>query len=288
MKNYNFFLKLACRSGVNVETLSLREIDIITDIDYLKYNRYMYELRDLLKEIVIDWTKENTTVRQNYNEIIIKDILQYYKIKYDEINIGVDSLGVGRLIYEIAKLGFKVEVIEKSYLKCIFLNMILNSNTVVEEYEIQPFIYSFSNHLEENSPFTIFKFPDISPNPTLFSQMYINNISMLRFEQSEKFDIFITFFTIHKTTNILEAINKIYKILKKGGKWYNFGPLIYNGNDWEDRSLIDVSWESLKYFICNIGFSIIKEELICCPLIDIKFILQKQVFKSIYIIALKK
>ncbi len=288
MKNYNFFFKLACRSGVNVETLSISEIDIITDIDYLKYNQYMYELRDLLKEIVIDWTKENTEVRQNYYDIIIKDILLYYKIKYDQINVGINCLGVGRLIYEIAKLGFNVEILENSYLKCIFLNLILNSNTNVEEYEIQPFIYSFSNHLEENSPFKIFKFPDISPKPSLFSQLNINNTSLLKFEQSENFDIFITFFAIHKTTNILETIHKIYKILKKGGKWFNFGPLIYNGNDSEDGSLLEVSWENLKYFIRNIGFSIIKEEFHCCPLIDIKFILQKQVFKSIYIIALKK
>ena len=83
----------------------------------------------------------------------------------------------------------------------------------------------------------------------------------------------------------MDTVEQIFKLLTKGGIWINFGPLIYDYCCEEERPIIEVSWDNLRYFILNIGFNFLKEEIVTCPFSQSS--LCSTVFQSIYTIAIK-
>lgn len=50
-------------------------------------------------------------------------------------------------------------------------------------------------------------------------------------DQNEEWDCVITLFFIDTAHNVLEYIDVIKRILKKGGIWINLGPLLYHYTD---------------------------------------------------------
>lgn len=64
----------------------------------------------------------------------------------------------------------------------------------------------------------------------------------------------VTCFFLDTANNVIEYIETIYNIMKKGGLWINFGPLLYHYSDMPNECSIELSWEELKNIIKKIGF----------------------------------
>jgi carnosine N-methyltransferase len=83
-----------------------------------------------LKQIVRDWSIDGEQERNVCYRPIINDLNKLYDtISVDnkkEISVLVPGCGLGRLAYEIAKLGFKCEGNEFSLFMLITSNFILN------------------------------------------------------------------------------------------------------------------------------------------------------------------
>lgn len=139
-------------------------------------------------------------------------------------------------------------------------NFILNINQEVDGFEIQPYIHTFSNTFEEADPFEIYSIPDVNPADHIkpghdFSMVAGEFVEVYK-KQKEEWDSVITCFFIDTANNIIEYIETIHNILKKGGVWINFGPLLYHYADMHDECSIELSWEEIRYIMVNMGFEI--------------------------------
>ncbi|KAK8639328.1 hypothetical protein V6N13_137715 [Hibiscus sabdariffa] len=78
-------------------------------------------------------------------------------------------------------------------------------------------------------------------------------------------DAVVTCFFIDTAHNIIEYIEIISRILKEGGVWINFGPLLYHFADMygqEDEMSIELSLEDVKKIAFHYGFELEKEQIV--------------------------
>lgn len=69
----------------------------------------------------------------------------------------------------------------------------------------------------------------------------------------------VTCFFIDCAHNIMDFIALIDKILKPGGRWINFGPLLYHFADMPNEWSIEPSYEIVRELILKAGFKFEKE-----------------------------
>lgn len=201
--------------------------------------------------------------------------------------------GLGRLMYEIAKLGFRAQGNEFSYFMLLSSNYVLNCTTKKEEYEIVPLIHSFSNNLTAEGPFKRIKIPDedlmeeLNKSPDGEMSMVAGEFVEVYKSQKESWDCLITCFFIDTANNILEYVDTIHTILKQGGVWINFGPLLYHYTEIETECSIELSWEELKQVILSFGFEIKREEIKESVYSSDVDSMMKTVYKCVFFTAIK-
>ena len=129
-----------------------------------------------------------------------------------------------------------------------------------ELYEIQPFIHSFSNNVDKETPFKSYKIPDVSPpaniKPWAEFSMVSGEFIMVYKDQPEAWDCVATCFFIDTANNIIEYIEVIWEILKPGGVWVNLGPLLYHYSEVQSECSIELSYDELMHVIKKFGFEI--------------------------------
>ncbi len=79
-----------------------------------------------------------------------------------DITVLIPGVGLGRLLYDISKLGFSVQGNEFSYFMLLSSNYMLNCVTKKESIKIYPLIHTYSNIFWENSPTKEFLIPDVN------------------------------------------------------------------------------------------------------------------------------
>ena len=163
-QNYSFLLKIAdpyknmfklfkASSGeILMEPLIVEVKDII-------------KMRSTLKLFIRDWAIDGIEERNSTYKPILNELQLFFKDRpkkdFEEgINVLVPGAGLGRLMYEIAKLGFKSQGNEFSYYMLLCSNYIFNNTTKKDEFMIQPLIHSFSNIKNEEIPFKKIMIPD--------------------------------------------------------------------------------------------------------------------------------
>jgi carnosine N-methyltransferase len=85
-----------------------------------------------------------------------------------------------------------------------------------------------------------------------FTEIYRN--------EGESFDGVISCFFIDTANNIFEYIDTIYTVLRRGGVWINYGPLLYHFKEMLDQVSVELSWEQVKAYIRVKGFKLELEE----------------------------
>jgi carnosine N-methyltransferase len=227
-------------------------------------------MRSTLKLFIRDWSKEGKIERDNCYSPILEEFQEYFPENTSEngerISVLLPGVGLGRLLYEFAKLGYKAQGNEFSYFMLLSSNFILNCTSTSEEFEIQPLIHSFSNVFWEDAPFKTFKIPDENLYEELIKSQ--GEMSMVAGEfvevyknQKENWWSVVTCYFIDTVHNIVEYIETIHSILKVGGVWINFGPLLYHYSEMEKECSIELPWEELKEIIKQYGFVIKREEI---------------------------
>jgi len=232
-------------------------------------HKEVIKLRSTLKLLIRDWAAEGAVERDKCYKPIIEEFIKYFPQTKKEdgamFSVLVPGSGLGRLVYDLAKRGYKSQGNEFSYFMLLSSNYILNCVTKVDQFEIYPLIHSYSNLFWEKSPLKSFKIPDECPSEHLSEK---TDMSMVAGEfveayknSPDKWDSVITCFFIDTANNIIEYIETIYKIMEVGGVWINFGPLLYHYSDLENECSIELSWEELKHIIANYGFEFKNEEI---------------------------
>ena len=163
-QNYCFLLKIAepYKNMFKLFKASSGEILMEPLIVELKD---IIKMRSTLKLFIRDWAIDGLEERNSTYKPILNELQLYFKDRpkkdFEEgINVLVPGAGLGRLMYEIAKLGFKSQGNEFSYYMLLCSNYIFNNTTKKDEFIIQPLIHSFSNIKNEEIPFKKIMIPD--------------------------------------------------------------------------------------------------------------------------------
>ena len=296
--NYSFLLKIAdpyknmfkLFKGSSGETFM--EPLIVEGKDIVK-------MRSTLRLFIRDWAIDGIEERNSTYKPILNELKNFFKDRQKKdfengINVLVPGAGLGRLMYEIAKLGFKSQGNEFSYYMLLCSNYIFNNTTKENEFTIQPFIHSFSNIYNEESPFKKIMIPDenlaeqLSKIDTGEMSMVAGEFCRVYKEKINYFDSIVTCYFIDTANNIIQYIETIYNILKIGGLWINFGPLLYHYTDNENEISIELSWNEIKNIILGFGFEFTKETEVQTTYSANKESMTQRIYKCIFFTAIKK
>ena len=296
-QNYSFLLKVAdpyknmfkLYKGKNGEILMEPLLVEVKDI---------IKMRSTLRLFTRDWAMDGIEERNSTYKPILNELKNFFEKKtkkefQDGINILVPGAGLGRLMYEIAKLGFKSQGNEFSYYMLLCSNFIFNNTTKKDEFVLQPFIHSFSNIFNEETPFKKILIPDenlgeeLSKTDTGEMSMVAGEFCHVYKDKINFFDGIVTCYFIDTANNIIEYIETIHNIVKIGGLWVNFGPLLYHYTENENEISIELSWEEVKHIIIGYGFEFKKIETVKATYSTNKDSMTQRIYNCVFFSAVK-
>ena len=204
----------------------------------------MEKSHSTIRQLYRDWSGEGAMERHKSYEPVLSDLVNLFPLEVRGTTKAlVPGSGLGRLVYEVCKLGYNVEGNEISYHQLMTSNWILNHLVAGQSFDLYPFAFTFSNHINRENQMKCVKIPDIHPATDLGP--YSSGMSAPAFERMSmtaadfvilygdeknhrKFDAVVTVFFLDTAPNALRYIEVIRNCLKDGGYWINLGPLLWH------------------------------------------------------------
>jgi hypothetical protein len=234
----------------NVEGLMLKNAGLAEDVLEHAFNFYgvsRTELEDFvqdtangtnsqkgstlyaMKHFVRDWSQEGLHEREaTYPCIMAAMQTAFPERSQKPVTVLVPGSGLGRLGHEIAALGgFQVTLNEFSY----SMNMAYHYLTTLEKSDaatIHPYVDWWSHRATTTHLTRGVSFPDDINALAQSSVSLVEGEFTTCMEHYEgTYDALVSHFFIDTATNILTYLETIHAMLKPGGVWINFGPLLY-------------------------------------------------------------
>ncbi|KAJ8036238.1 Carnosine N-methyltransferase [Holothuria leucospilota] len=225
----------------------------------------MEKVKTTLKQFVRDWSSEGKAERDACYSPIIREIEELFprtEIDPDSVAVLVPGAGLGRLAFEIARKGYVSQGNEFSLFMLIASHFVLNRSPCTDCFTVYPWLSNFNNLKCSSDQTRSIKFPDINPSnlPAGSSFTMIAGDFLEVYQTPDCWDCVATCYFIDTAHNIIAYVETIYKILKPGGFWINLGPLLYHFENFPDEPSIELSYETLKRVIKDVGFSMLKEK----------------------------
>jgi carnosine N-methyltransferase len=248
--NQHFF-DLIVHGHQNIE----EEEDIrTTDRDY-------ENLRSTLRQLVREWSEEGAEERR----VCFKPILDTLSKEFPQgcrngISVLIPGAGLGRLAWEISRVGFSVQGNEFSLYMLLTSQFVLNFCPQAQQHEIIPFAFPLSNHSSLERSCRAVRIPDVSADS---GQDASGDLSMTagdfievysRNEEQSAWDCIVTCFFLDTAQNVLEYLKVIRGALRSGGLWINLGPLQYHFESAVEMS-IELTWEEIVLAATRLGFT---------------------------------
>ncbi|MCJ1283064.1 hypothetical protein MMC26_002391 [Xylographa opegraphella] len=204
----------------------------------------MDKARSTIRQLYRDWSAEGAAERRQSFEPVLSNLVNLFPVENSgTTKVLVPGSGLGRLIFEVCKLGYDVEGNEISYHQLMTSNWILNKVVAGQHFDLYPFALSFSNHVSRENQFKCVKIPDVHAGIELdlsssgmathaFERMSMTAADFVVLygdaQNRRKFDAVITVFFLDTAPNVLRYIETIHNCLKDGGYWINLGPLLWH------------------------------------------------------------
>ncbi|RYC60823.1 hypothetical protein CHU98_g5390 [Xylaria longipes] len=163
------------------------------------------------------------------------------------LRVLVPGAGLGRLVFDLCRLGYDTEGNEISYHQLLASSYILNSCDRAGRHTIYPWIHSFSNHRSRGNQFTSYSVPDLHPQQTLADttaaggkigtmEMCAADFLCLYGDAAHEgmYDAVATVFFLDTAPNLIRYLEVIMHCLRPGGVLINVGPLLWH---WENHVL---------------------------------------------------
>ncbi|EDO34821.1 predicted protein [Nematostella vectensis] len=209
-----------------------------------------------LKQFVRDWSEEGANERKACYSPIIDEIQNLFppsKFNVSEVSVLVPGAGLGRLMFEIARLGYQCQGNEWSLFMLFASHYILNRSEGVASDTIYPYVHQTCNVRSPNDQIRPIKIPDTDPQDlppsTNFSMAAGNFLEV--YNESDTWDCIATCFFIDTAHNVISYIEHIFNLLKPGGYWINLGPLLYHFADMLNEMSIELSYQDIKRIITD-------------------------------------
>ncbi|XP_043200416.1 carnosine N-methyltransferase-like [Amphibalanus amphitrite] len=226
----------------------------------------MEKVSSVLRQVVRDWSVEGEAERRQCYQPIVDEIQRRFPPTGDtplsSIQVLVPGAGLGRLAFEIAKLGYACQGNEFALFMLFASNFVLNRCRGTHLYRLHPWCTTHANHLSPEHQAAAVTFPDTDPSQmpadALFSMAAGDFLEV--YTEPAQWHCVATCFFIDCASNIVQFIETIYSILRPGGVWINMGPLLYHYSDMPSEESIEPTYQHLRKIITAVGFTFEKEE----------------------------
>ncbi|KNE64004.1 hypothetical protein AMAG_09064 [Allomyces macrogynus ATCC 38327] len=251
-----------------------------------------------LKQVARDWSAEGASERAKCYQPMI-DALEREFANVEERSsrrVLIPGAGLGRLVWEAARLGFASEGNEFSFHMLLVSNYLLNGITRPEQHTLYPYVHTFSNSLnfttDQVRPVAV---PDVLPSSlpdgsdmSMAAGDFVEVYSSPTY--TDAFDSVLTCFFLDTAHNIVEYLEILHRIVRSGGVWINNGPLLFHWEDAADpRELsIEVDWTGLRKLIEVVGFEIEREEWIETTYAANRQSMLQYVYRCVFFVARRK
>lgn len=124
--------------------------------------------------------------------------------------------------------------------------------------KFHPFVDGWSNHISTSDLQRAVSLPD---HPASRSVVLVEGDFTTVFKGQEgTFDYIVTLFFIDTARNLLFYFDTIHKLLKSGGVWVNFGPLLYGSGPF-----VQLSLDEIAQVVEEWGFGFLDGDSSCGP-----------------------
>ncbi|KAJ4300723.1 hypothetical protein N0V90_002811 [Kalmusia sp. IMI 367209] len=211
-----------------------------------------------LKHLVRDWSTEGDAERIDAFPCVLNTLLRFSNnSRATPARVLLPGSGLGRLGHDIHGLGgFEVTLNEYS----VYMNIayrFLESLDVEHSAGLHPFIDTWSHHATTSDMQRRISFPD-HPLASRSVILVEGDFTTVFKGQEETFDYIITLFFIDTARNLLAYFDTIHKLLKPGGIWINFGPLLYGSGPF-----VQLSLDEIVYVVEDWGFEFLDGDGSC-------------------------
>lgn len=231
-------------------------------------------LVDSLLSIVRDWSTSGENDRSHAYDPIIQAVQQAAldAVSTDSLpdvssfSVLVPGASLGRLPWELARLGCFVQGVEKCFLHLFICSFILNGKTSPKKpLHLYPFTHHTGIVNSVSDQITEMHFPDADPR-----ELHQGEFSMVagefldHYNEPQSWHCVATCFYIDNTHSIIAVIARIAKILKPGGIWINHGSLDFRYDDSLTEPSVEITKEELDLVIARSGLRVIKRDTFRC------------------------
>ncbi|KAK3304854.1 N2227-like protein-domain-containing protein [Chaetomium strumarium] len=199
-----------------------------------------------LKHFIRDWAASGANERDAAFPCILgalKKLFPTSNAADQEVKVLLPGAGVGRLGHEVAQLpGLQVTNNEWSaYQNLAYRFLTAHPHNLPNSSSIHPFIDSWSHHRTTADMFRPISFPDVPLNPQ--SVLLVEGDFTTAFREDEytgSYDVVVTHFFIDTARNLMSYLDTITRVVKPGGYWINFGPLLYGSAPFVQLTLEEI------------------------------------------------
>jgi len=203
----------------------------------------------VLAHIVRDWTSEGRTVRQS----LYPWCIQQLKRGNNDGPVLVPGAGLGRLAYDIAVAGYRVEALELS------LTMMAAAAAILQRHlcgQLHPYALDyFTNEVNSQRRYDRVDFPDVDvvkPIKGTLSYTLGDFVEVYQHQSKAQYGAVVTCFFLDTATNLYDYLETIHRILKPNGLWINVGPL-----QWHRNAILTASADELLGLLHGMGWEVL-------------------------------
>jgi len=277
------------------------------EFEHITFTKEEHEEHRYLEEYLIryffmrclmrDWTLESKPERDNNYGNVLKEVKKYFNyddktlMKKNNYKVLVPGTGCSRMAFELAKRGFEVEANDFCFIYILCDDYLFNYSHK-NEFQFCPGIHSFSSSYNEASVIQRYSFPDVDIREELEKSeakpiTFIKGDFLLKYKGiKDQYDLIVTLFFIDVSKNIIEFVEIMHDLLKKGGIWVNLGCLDYYHS--KDHNSIDLTWDELRLVIQNYDFEIKNEATEFVPYGVKEGLMISHSYGTVFFTAMKK
>ncbi|KRZ16487.1 AP-2 complex subunit sigma [Trichinella zimbabwensis] len=262
--NMQFFTQIYTTGIHMVEEESRKNTLFAGNVTPMTCEFVVGKTQQILHDVIREWSAVGISERKSVYGPILAYMEDLKKLTTPEsVNILIPSAGLGRLVWELAKLGYRCEACESSAAHVLTTNFIINHSDSNNPVTIYPWINKWTNHRNCAEQIQSVTVPDVSPD-LIRSRKHCNLVAgdflNLYADEHETYDIICTVRYINHPKNIRDYVEKVYDLLKPGAVWINMGPMLYRDRN-EDSNVRVPPYELVRLHIQELGFHFEKEQL---------------------------
>ncbi|KAI0205255.1 N2227-like protein-domain-containing protein [Astrocystis sublimbata] len=215
-------------------------------------NNDMERARSTLRQFYRDWSAEGRVEREACHGPVFEALSNERARRVSPtdhadtteappLRVLVPGAGLGRLVFELCRLGYDTEGNEISYHQLIASSYILNKCERAGKHTIYPWIHSFSNHHSRENQFRSYSIPDVQPHLALEATVRaggkVGSMEMCASdflclygdaEHEGVYDAVAAVFFLDTAPNLIRYLEVIRHCLRPGGVLINVGPLLWH------------------------------------------------------------